>query len=417
MPNLFPTMHPSLKNIPIKFFFFFLYAFFSLYSKAQHPFQKSRITPQNYFYKFGPIFKTLKKSFKENPDNIILAIEKVCNCESDTISKELCLYNKFVFTDFVLYLEQTKKLKKIFLAPDDSIKLLFSETRDYYFEQWLKQISFQKKNGFHEYENENLKNLTVEELTSKKSEKFSQLNSLVNIMNISPPKKTKNEYKRARRDVYDLLKAKTPFNAVMSAEAYLLSQNNSIQESLKCLKNKWELNKCLSLIDELKSCLNNDSAKYIEILGVLASQRHYFLRDLKGWMEQNHSESEFNDMLFVLKTSSLLYFKIETIGYLRGHKNFYPREIENQYLMRKPYHFWSVAYITKYLKEKGYSDAVVEKEAVFYARKYKRMIAFPGLAYNIWFRLPLRSGTVGDRKNVFQLQKEAVNWQLYIKKG
>jgi hypothetical protein len=374
---------------------------------AQSIFYKSRLTPQNYFYKYRPMHKAFKNNLKNTPHNPITALEKACNCNDLENKKELCLYNKFLFTDFIIYFAQEKKYKRTVPYSTDSLALLLSQTRDYYYNLWLSELNYSTRFNFQEHYSKNLKNISINDYQKKRSSQFPCTHFISKMLNKAPNKNSEKEHKKARYKVYTLLDTKTPFNSIFTLEAFKIAQDSSIQSGLFCIKEQLKDTIEINILQELKICLNNDSIKHKEILGILSSQRHYLIRDLKSWMEQNMSESEFNKVFEVFKTSSLLYFKMQTYGLNNCAENYPDNLIDEKSCINKPYHFWATYYIANHLRANDFSQQIIEKEALYYSNKYKRKILIPGIAYNLWFRNNIKSGTVGDFRKILLIQKKA----------
>lgn len=348
----------------------------------------TRLTPSNYPFRFKKTKRALKKI---ETKNFLEAFKMISN--KNTNSSELCAWNKFLFVDFFIYFDRFESL-----GFDKSLN--FEEVlklRDNLYYDWgLKNYS----GSYSDYSHTNLEGVSLDEFLSKKSEHFSFIQGLVNLVN-SRPKKNK-----AKAYIYDLIGARTPFNSLFTKKAIEVLLQEKTKTDLECilLENGEELQA------KLKQCFSSKD-RMLEILGVLASQRMYIIRDLASYMKQNLSDSEYELFYMNALNSSSLYFKLETEALTHGANKVYPLD-SNELKSPKPYHFYSVAYIANELKRAGFSNKEIEATANFYAKKYKKNIKLIGYIYNAISGIPLKNGSTGDAKQIQREQEIGINYIL-----
>ena len=180
------------------------------------------------------------------------------------------------------------------------------------------------------------------------------------------------------------------------------------QAQLQCLL----ISQKETLPEQVEDCEISE-IRAIELLGVLSSQRMYLIRDFAEFARQTYSPEQFDRYYTNAQLSSQLYFQLETMAHQLGVEAVYPKG-QKSVESRKPYHFYSVAYIALKMRQAGFNEAIVRKFANQYAVKYKKNIKLVGLVYNILIGVPIANGSVGDAKQIMQEQIQGIEYALQL---
>jgi len=371
---------------------------------AQFCASEKRITPENYLLQYHGIRKAvIARAKTENID----VLDVLNSCSEDPCASELCLHNRFIYSDFILYFELEDKFSKHSSVDPRAFKEALLKQRDDLYVQWLSALSNHSKNDYCEWEESDVRGESLEAFWNRGSERFYWLETIVRHMNGRPSKR-----KKARLVVYETLDARTLFSSIMSGHGMDFIQSESGQKAIS------RMQEALGEADgdlwgAALQCAEMKAEEALKVLGIVSAQRMYLIRDYKSWMDQNLSEDEFSNQWDALAQSSAIYFNIETISMRKGSSWNYPTGVEA--VSHKSYHFYTTAYLGYQLAKAGFSKQESVKEATRPARKYKRGIVFPGLLHNIWLRNSLNASTVGDYGSVISEQREGAEWgwQLY----
>lgn len=361
-----------------------------------------RITPENYLIKYYSIKRDIVKRIKA--DSALDVLDVLSTCTNEGCRSEICLHNRFLFTDFLLYFQLTDDYERYSRYEGSTYYHQLLRTRDSLYGAWLGALSFRMANNYCEWESDDLSNTTEAAFHSLGSKRFAWLETLTKPFNSKPSAR-----KRARREIHAFLDARTPFSGVMSLEAIQFIQELEHRQSIQCLAESMMLNECdIDLYSMALLCANGNAKVALNMLGVLSAQRMYLIRDWKAWMEQNMTETEFNACFDALKQSSLVYFQIESRANRCGAGRNYPNLQEGQ--SDKSYHFYSTARLAFHLAELGFDEETTIRESCRPGNKYKRFIKLPGILHNIWLRNDLTAGTVGDYRSVTNEQRMGAEW-------
>lgn len=408
-----------MKNF--KYLFLIFYFFYTTPSIAQDNIlcgNQKRIFSLDFIRIYKTQVKKLKYINKKEPSlslfDVFLRLDEKTRKKLEKGSvNELCLWNRFIFIDFTYYFGLWEEWN--YSGHDKNIFLnKFLNTRDKFYDDWLSSLQYKENQDFSEWghKKDKLENLSLNDFIEMGSDQFGLYEWVSSFFNSVPRKNSKKKKKQAKRFVYDLVRPKSPFNSIMTEKAYSLIKDLEIRQATACMSQYIDEKNCQENIWDIALYCNSDNKqKALAILGVLASQRMTLLRDLKAWMEYNLPLGEYLYFFETLKSSSSLHFKINTFGEKCGGKQLIPRTIQtNHSLSTKPYHFWSVAFISQSLTAKGFAKEIVLKESVALANKYKSFIRLPGLYFNMRLGRPLKDGTVGDYKDVLKEQELGANW-------
>jgi hypothetical protein len=344
-----------------------------------------RLTPSNYPFKYKKVKRVLKK-YSSNS-----FIEKFNSLDKN--ETELCAWNRFLFVDFMIYYNRFKGIgidKKTNLI--DTLKL-----RDSLYQIWLNKNI---EGVYSDYSAESLRGESLEDFLNRSSEKFGYITKPLKVLNRRPKKN------KARAYVYDLLEARSPFNSIFPKIAMKLLVQNQTMIELECVLSKIKL----SFKDKFKSCFPNED-RLLKVLGILASQRMYLIRDFSHWAKENYDEEKYNLFYKNASLSSLLYFKLETQANEYGAHEVHIMS-SSELKTPKPYHFYSVAFIANQMVKENFSETEIRDNASFYAQRYKKSISKVGIFYNILAGIKLKHGAVGDKKQVIKEQKLAIEYIL-----
>jgi hypothetical protein len=352
----------------------------------------TKITPINYL----SFYKITKKRFlryaKRNTGTSFTKWNDFLKLET-RISKDKspakCEWNKFILTDFIFYHEQAQDFF------GEHQKLPFLELRDKFYTNWLSQLDIDTKLL------EKSQIPTPMNEINHESQEFGFLSSLTSIFNFAPD--SAGESGKALTDVYNLLEGKSVFNAIFSSYAKERFLNKNLLETSKCISETIKRSTGQNIWSEIQIC-NSSKQVIMDVLGVFSSQRMYLIRDFKTVMYKNLNDTQYEQFSELLDVTSTIYFQLETYGNKYGHVNLYPLEYADRVYSQKPYHFYSVGFIAMKLKNLGYSDEIIQKSAVQYARRYKVNIKRIGVIYNLLLVQNLNKGTVGDYDNVIKEQ-------------
>jgi hypothetical protein len=345
----------------------------------------SRLTPSNYPFKYKKIKRILKKIESRS------FVERFLKLEKD--ESEVCAWNRFLFVDFMLYYNRFKSLR---LNQSENL-IETSKLRDELYEKWLVK---NRAGVYSDHRQKDLRGMSFDSFLMLPSEHFGYLTKPLKILNRRPRKN------KARQFVYDHLQARSPFNSIFPKKSMELLLQSETTDELKCILK----NNSLAIKDKVSTCFSTEK-RAIEILGVLASQRMYLVRDFTSWAKQNYDEVTFHQFYTNASLSSLLYFKLETEAHLNGTKSIYIMD-SNKIKSAKPYHFYSVAYIAQKMILAGFNHEQIRKNAAFYAKKYKKSIKTIGIIHNLIAGIPLKNGSVGDKKQVLKEQLLAIDYIL-----
>jgi hypothetical protein len=351
-----------------------------------------KITPINYLAYYNITKKRYKRYARNSKGSSFQKWSTFLELEttiSTNKSSESCEWNKFILTDFIFYHEQATSLFGV------HNKLLFLELRDEFYKSWL--VALEEKTQRLEKKS----NRTSLNDIHHQSNGFEALNSVTNLFNPSPA--GKGEVGMAELEVYNLLEGKSVFNSIFSSYAQNLFLNKESLYTAKCISRVISTATGENLWNEFQIC-NKSSAKILDILGVLSSQRMYLIRDYKEVMYRNLNDHEYTQVSELFDVTSMIYFQLETYGNKFGHEQIYPVNMKEKVFSQKPYHFYSVAFIALKLKKQGYSNEIIKKASVKYARQYKKNIKRVGIIYNILLLQNINKGTVGDYDNVLKEQ-------------
>lgn len=367
-----------------------LFTFFTSASFAAVCDGDKRLTPSNYPFKYKKTKRALKKTEGES------FVQRFNKLESN--DSEVCAWNRFLFVDFFIYFDRFHDLKMN--KEENLIETL--NLRDELYADWLEK---NKTAVYSDYAQSKLEGLNFEEFLEKPSEKFGYITKPLKLIN----KRPKND--EPKQFVFDLLNARSPFNGIFPDKAMKLLEQEQTNRDLKCILTKEESNLRMALSDCFES-----KDRMLEIVGVLASQRMYLIRDFASFKKQNSSEADYNLYYENAALSSLLYFKLETLAHTYGVHTVYP--IDNEELKSpKPYHFYSVAYIANEMKIAGFTNEEIQEAANAYAVKYKKNIKLVGILYNTISGIPLKNGSVGDAKQILTEQKLGIDYTLNLEEN
>ncbi len=292
--------------------------------------------------------------------------------EHHSTNTELCMWNKFILTDFIFYHQQEESFF------DNINRIAFLELRNKYYTDWL----------------ETLRDRDPVET----KQRFQTLQSFTKLIHFKPGDQLKAE-------IHRLLGGRSIFNSIFTeyVEAFLFK--DEILSSLNCMQDKLNMSQGY-IFDKFLECTRNDKHLLLEILGVLSSQRMYLLRDIQT---KNLDRSEL--AYEILKSSSLLYFELEVYAEKNGTQSIYPKNVEG-IKSKKPYHFYSVAFIASYLQKMGYENSEIIENSHFYAAKYKNYITKIGIIYNFLLLQSYDKGTVADEEQILREQQFASQWVI-----
>lgn len=369
--------------------------------KAQFCDKAYRITPQNYLLKYYGIHQDIKRMVKTEGLDVLSVLAG--KSEVNELS-EICLHNRFLFTDFILYFDLEKRYARYSTLGFSAFEKRLMSMRDSLYTAWLSQIKIGQETGYHEWETHDVKGLSLREFQNLGSQKFSIMERIIKRVTIQPSNRN-----QARKMVNQYLDARTPFSAIMSANCFDLVSHeegrNAIHQLYSNLlnpgmsKNLWDLT--------LESAVG-DTNLALQLLSSVSAQRMYIIRDYKVWMEQNLDSNTYAQYMEAFKVASAIYFKIETDANSRQIGWNYPFNAKGK--SPKSYHFYTTAMLAYQLAKAGFDQEKCIKESTRPGKKYKRAILIPGLVHNFWLRTKLKSSTVGDYRQVIKEQAMGARW-------
>ncbi|HTL11236.1 MAG TPA: hypothetical protein VL588_02030 [Bdellovibrionota bacterium] len=371
----------------------------------------TRLTPTNYPTHARSWIRSVTRRAGGPSSTLGQRIEAVRALGRDSES-ELCRWNRFLFVDFVLYYQQEAELG----ARDADGRRALLELRDQLHADWERSLSYRVKTGYVESENAPLRGEPIEHFVRRKSTLFGGLQTLASLFNRRP--KDPIDAK-----VYNYLQARTPFSALMGPTVVYAAQDPRVGRALSCIK-QWTrgADGCPSgnIEQAAEDCaaevgFENAADEGLFLLGAFASQRMYLVRDLKGWLEQNLSETDYGAAMAAIQAGAEVHFRAETLAARCGVDVLYPTEIAGRAKSAKAYHFWSVAHIARWLRGRGVTPLSAKAAALRPARRYKKMIMIPGVVFNLLLGQPLAAGTVGDYGHVKEEQELGALWGAGLK--
>lgn len=374
-------------------------------SSAQFCKNNKRIHPVTYPAQYWPIHCSVKHDASKS----LMDQLRNCSDSSKNHDEEVCAHNRFMYTDHVLYYRLSERYKAR-SERLDSFEVALGALRDSLYKEWMLTLPEYNYTGYFEWETEDLKGLSLEAFQAKGSENFRQLATVSKVLNRPPPKR-----KKAKALVHQTLKGRSPFSAIFPYVAFDLMQTPGMAEALECsIERMTKPDDDQHLFEILSECCGSEE-QALYILGALASQRMYLIRDWREWMLQNQTKEVFDANMKVLALASELHFRMETMGRQFGAERLYPKELDASEGSTKAYHFWSAALLAHILAKNGCDEEVAIKEATKPAKRYKRFIQFPGFAYNILLLKHPVSGTTADYSNVINEQRAGAAWGFQLK--
>lgn len=366
-----------------------------------------RIKPGNYASIYHDIMLSLKPFLRNRNKVNDFAYQwksfLTFNSKNQNNSTEVCRWNKFIFTDFMIYFDQAQNLSKRHKLEYSKLNLL--KLRDEFYSDWLETLKYQHNTGFADYEDEDLSEVPFKDFISRKSSNFKELNSLTDLVSKdSVSNNSDTLINAAVNDVISLVEARSIFNSIFTSTVFPHLLDKTLSAELTCIKQALESSN-VNIYNESLNCVNANKSRLLFILGAVSSQRIYLLRDLKGWVEDNYTKSEFDTFMFNAGESARIYFLLETYSAKWGNKLLYPPSYATKMSSSKPYHFYSVAFIASHLKEKGYSQKLIHEIAPLSAIQYKKTIQKTGILYNLILGADIESGSVGDKESIINEQK------------
>ncbi|GAB5538449.1 MAG: hypothetical protein Salg2KO_05520 [Salibacteraceae bacterium] len=370
-----------------------------------------RIDPVFFPLQYWNIHFKVKRQMRSTGEKSIAKHLAYCPITTTPHNEEICLHNRFILLDFILYYNMVRRyLPK---AQDkDSFALELARSRDNLYSEWMSSLSSYQRNGYFEWEDMALDTLSLDEYLNLGTQRFRKLQRISGILNRKPPLR-----KPAKRMAHETLMARTPFSSIQPHAGFGLATDASIsqlQTSLKALRtDSFEYQNTFTL---LSSTLGSQEMALI-LLGSLAAQRMYMVRDYRSWLLEQPNRSESDEILKAFQFSSELYFTLESAGRDYGAHVLFPTTISSSAKSYKAYHFWTTALLSYQLAKAGFNQEDCLKESVRPARKYKRFIQIPGVMHNIILLRPLRSGTTSDLHRVLHEQRLGAQWgyQFYTK--
>ena len=364
-----------------------------------------RITPSNYMIEYRKIkneyFNFQKNTTSTNDFNGLISWIEY-NQENDLDpNDEVCKWNKFIVLDFLIYYSQLDEI----LGKHHRIDVL--DLRNKYYTDWMKaldnQIQQSKKNS---------KRIPLESI-ERDLNSFRSILRLTDLINSKPKPEENDLLSKAQLDLYNLLSAKTIFHSIFPDVVKKNLLNAEILNHSKCILEKLtKYSEGENVWTIATQCGAKENA--LLILGVLSSQRMYLIRDFKLNLFLNLDLVSYNNASELLNVTSLIYFELENYGNKFGASVLYPKGFsEGKFHSSKPYHFYSVAYISSHLKQMGHEDDIIQKIANFYAKKYKVGIKYVGVLYNILLINNLKSGPVSDQEQILIEQSLGAEFGLF----
>jgi len=368
-------------------------------SSAQFCKNNTRIHPVKFPLQYWPIHHRIKRTDKD-----LFELLSACHTAESDHNEEVCLHNRFLFADFVLYYKLSHRYKAK-AANLDSFELALASVRDSLYHSWMQSIPGSRQTGYFEWEDHDLRDEAFQDFLSRGSQNFRTLETLSSVANRKPSQK--NE---ARTFVYETLHGRTPFSSIFPFEALELIQDSNNLETLRCCIAKLKTPNCSTHLFNLVADCAGSEEQAMKLLGVLMTQRMYLLRDWRAWLEQNMEPETLENALQALMLSSELHFRMESYGRLEGGAKLFPQELAMTKGSTKAYHFWSTALLGYLLAEQGYDERTVIKEATRPAKRYKRFIQLPGFAFNLALGKQPFSGTTADYRKVIREQRAGAKW-------
>ena len=379
---------------------------------------KKRLTPLNYLSRFFTIKRALIRNLDSKVSPDVFDAIRTCKNTDHAFNQEICAHNRYLFVDQMIYFEQARDFLGYSNVREGEFDLHILRLRDELFRNWMKTLKYQVTTGYVEWEKKDLQKESLSDFLKRGSQLYNILEMLIKPFNMPPGRGKVEPRAEARYAVYHMLEARTIFSSIMPRIGFARLEKTNMGEAILCLNEKIQQMDCRENLYELAlQCSDNNHEIAVDLLGILACQRFYFIRDFKGWMEQNMDEATFDKMFGYLVKSSEIYYMIQTYTYECTQSNVFPPDIEIGDGSHKPYHFWSTAALAYHLAAHGFDEEISIREALRPAVKYKRGIKIIAIPYHTILGLKWNIGTRADYKQVMKEQELGAEWgyDLYVK--
>lgn len=364
-----------------------------------------RIDPIFFPLQYWGIHSKVKREMRKTGEENVARYLETCPIQSVAHNEELCLHNRFLFLDFILYYDLVKRYCPKGMKQAD-FALQLARTRDSLYGKWIESLTNYQNDGYFEWEDATLDRIALEEYLTWGSQRFRMLQSVSSVFNRKPSKRN-----AAKRLVYEKLNAHTPFSSIQPQLGFALAADSNINKNLSVILNALRQDTFpeVNTFHLLSKTLGSDR-KALELLGSLSAQRMYMVRDYRSWLTQQDDLAMETQQLQAFQLSSELYFTLESAGREFGSQVLFPESVKADSTSFKAYHFWTTALLAYQLAEDGFDEKTVIKEATRPARKYKRFIQIPGILHNLILLRPIRSGTTADFHKVLKEQRLGAQW-------